>query len=56
MSTDPKRGDRSHGEDYPGPSQTDGPAKHYDAPPAEPDEQREPDSATKPKPKPKPKP
>jgi hypothetical protein len=50
MSTDPRPGERSHGEDYPGPSQDDDAEKQYDAPPPGPDEQQPPDPASKPKP------
>jgi len=50
MSNDPKRGDRSHGEDYPGSTEGESPEEQYDAPPAGPDEQQAPDPASKPKP------
>jgi hypothetical protein len=45
MSTDPKRGDRSHGEDYPGPTEGDSPEEQYDTPPAGPDEHDDADHA-----------
>lgn len=50
MSTDPKRGDRSHGEDYPGSTEGESPEEQYDAPPAEPDKEQAPDPASKPDP------
>ncbi|HEY3766889.1 MAG TPA: hypothetical protein VGL44_17120 [Gaiellales bacterium] len=50
MSTDPKHGERSHGEDYPGSTEGDSAEEQYDAPPAAPDAPKAPDPASKPKP------
>jgi hypothetical protein len=50
MSTDPQRGDRSHGEDYPGSTEGESAEEQYEAPPAGPDTEQAPDPASKPKP------
>ena len=46
----PERDRRSHGEDYPGSSETERPEEQYDGPPSAPGEPRPPEPGSKPKP------
>jgi hypothetical protein len=46
----PERGERSHGEDYPGPNEAERPEEQYDAPESAPGEPRSPQPGSKPKP------